>query len=235
MCATACLRSGVGLLTCSLPADTFAIIHTTIPEAMVIERDEEGDLSAFAAIGVGPGLGKENHTASKLLQVLQQYKKPMVVDADALNILSEHKEWLDEVAKHSILTPHPKEFDRLFGESSDDFERMNKAVDAAKQYQLIIVLKGTYTLVTDGVRNYFNSSGNNGMATGGSGDILTGLLTGLLCQKYQPFEAAVMGVYLHGLAADLSIQEQSYESLLPIDVVAHLGAAFKQLQNNKGA
>lgn len=235
MCATSCLRSGVGLLTCSLPPTDFAILHTAIPEAMMTERGKEDDVSKYSVIGTGPGLGKEENTALLLHRLLQQFKKPMLIDADALNILSEHQDWWKDVPQGSVLTPHPKEFDRLFGESKDDFERMNKAVENSAKHKVIIVLKGAYTLITDGERNYFNSTGNNGLATGGSGDILTGLITGLLSQQYSPFAAAVVGVYLHGLAADLCLDEQSYESLLPMDVVAHFGKAFKQLQNKKGA
>ena len=235
MCATSCARSGVGLLTCSLPPPDFAIIHTTIPEAMVIERGKEKDIAKFSVIGAGPGLGTDENTVSLFRYFLQQFKNPMVIDADALNILSQHKDWLREVPPGSVLTPHPKEFERLAGESDNDFERMNIAIEAAAKYKVILVLKGTYTLITDGERNYFNSTGNNGLATGGSGDILTGLITGLLSQKYEPFEAAVTGVYVHGLAADLCLAEQSFESLLPMDVVGHFGNAFKKLQNNKGA
>ena len=235
MCATACLRSGVGLLTCSVPPSDFAIIHIAVPEAMVVSRGNEKELSSFSVIGAGPGLGKEEDMAILLYTMITQFKKPMVIDADALNILSEHPDWMNDLPKGSVLTPHPKEFGRLFGESKDDFDNINKAITAAKKYQIIIVLKGTYTLITDGERNYFNSTGNNGMATGGSGDILTGLITGLLSQKYMPFEAAVTGVYLHGLAADLCLKEQSFESLLPMDVVSRFGAAFNWLQNKKGA
>ncbi len=231
MCATSCLRSGVGLLTCSLPPNDFAILHTAIPEAMMMERGKEDDVSKYSVIGCGPGLGKEEETALLLHKLLQQFKKPMLIDADALNILSEHPDWWKDVPQSSILTPHPKEFDRLFGESNDDFERTNKAIENAAKQKVVIVLKGAYTLVTDGNRNYFNSTGNNGLATGGSGDILTGLITGLLSQHYEPFAAAVVGVYLHGLAADLCLDEQSFESLLPMDVVQNFGKAFKQLQN----
>lgn len=235
MCATSCLRAGVGLLTCSLPRNDFSIIHTAIPEAMVVEREKEGDLSKYSVIGTGPGLGTEDKAALFVHSLIQQFKNPMVIDADALNILSKNKAWLAETPQQSVLTPHPKEFDRLFGDSESDFERVEKAIGAALKNNIIIVLKGTYTLVTDGKRNYFNSTGNNGLATGGSGDILTGLITGLLSQKYAPFEAAVVGVYIHGLAADLCLDEQSYESLLPMDVVARFGRAFKEAEKNKGA
>ena len=235
MSATSCLRSGVGLLTCSLLPDYFSIIHTTIPEAMVVARENEGDLSRFSVVGMGPGLGTDEDTAAIVHSLIQQVKHPVVIDADALNIISKHTEWLTEVPHQSVFTPHPKEFDRLFSDSRTDFERMEKAVAEALKNNIVIVLKGTYTLVTDGKRNYFNSTGNNGLATGGSGDLLTGLITGLISQKYLPFEAAVLSVFIHGLAADLSLEEQSYESMLPMDVVLHFGKAFQQLQKNKGA
>ncbi len=235
MSATSCLRSGVGLLTCSIPENDFAILHNTIPEAMVIGRSQEEDVSKYTVVGTGPGLGTEEETAKLVHSLIQQFKNPMVIDADALNIISKNKDWLKEIPKDSVLTPHPKEFERLFGESRDDFERINKAIRAAFDNNIILVLKGTYTLVTDGKQNYFNSTGNNGMATGGSGDILTGMITGLLAQKYPPFEAAVMAVFIHGLSADLCLEEQSYESLLPMDMIQKFGKAFQQLQKNKGA
>ncbi len=235
MCATSCLRSGVGLLTCSIPKNDFSILHISIPEAMIIERGKEKDIDHFTVVGLGPGLGKEEATALLIHSVLQQYKKPMVIDADGLNILSQYKDWLNDLPENSVLTPHPKEFERLFGECDNDFERMNKAIEMAGKHKVIIVLKGTFTLITDGKRNYYNSTGNNGMATGGSGDILTGIVTGLLAQQYKPFEAAVTAVYIHGLAADLCLDEQSFESLLPMDIVSHFGKAFLQLQKNKGA
>lgn len=235
MCTKSCLRSGVGLLTCSLLPGTFSIIHSTVPEAMVMERGEEKDLSKYSVIGVGPGLGTEEPTSTLLESFLNNFNKPMVIDADALNIISKNKSWLSKVPKDSILTPHPKEFERLFGETNSDWERMEKAIAAARESEIIIVLKGTYTFITDGQRNYFNSTGNNGLATGGSGDILTGLLTGLLSQKYPAFDVAILGVYIHGLAADLCLDEQSFESLLPMDVIEKYGKAFKQVKNNKGA
>ena len=235
MCTRSCLRSGVGLLTCSLTRDTFSIIYNTAPEAMVTFRGQETELSKYSTIGAGPGLGTDEIVSSILFSFISEFRKPMVIDADALNIISKNKRWLEKIPEGSILTPHPKEFDRIWEESNDDWDRMNKAIKAAKEYQIIIVLKGTYTLVTDGARNYFNSSGNNGLATGGSGDILTGLLTGLLSQKYEPFKAAVTGVYIHGLSADLCLKKQSFESLLPMDVVEKFGKAFQLLQKNKGA
>ncbi len=234
MCAKSCLRSGVGLLTCSDLRDDFVIMHTSAPEAMMVERGCEGDLSKFSTIGIGPGLGTDTECTALVLSILQSYKQPMVLDADALNIISQQG-WLNQLPAHSIITPHPKEFERLFGAADNDFEKINKAIEAAAEYNIVIVLKGAYTLVTDGKRNYFNSTGNNGLSTGGSGDVLTGLISGLLAQEYCSFDAAVCGVYVHGLAADFCLEEQSEESLLPTDIVEKFGKAFKHLQNNNGA
>ena len=235
MCATACLRAGAGLLTCSVPKEYFSILHITIPEAMMVARGNEEEWNNYAVIGIGPGVGKEPDTVFLLQKALQNTRKPMVIDADAINILSDHEDWMDYIPQGSVFTPHPKEFDRLFGKSENDFDRMTKAVKAAKEKKIIVILKGAYTLITDGERNFYNTTGNNGLATGGSGDTLTGIVTGLLAQKYKPFDAAVVAVYIHGLAADLCLGEQSYESLLPTDLMSKLGKSFQQLQKNKGA
>jgi NAD(P)H-hydrate epimerase len=152
----------------------------------------------------------------------------MVLDADALNILSTHPELWESVPPYSILTPHPKEFHRLFGPSPDDFARLEKAREMARLHQCIIVLKGHYTYIAmPGGKGYFNSTGNAGMAKGGSGDVLTGILTALLSQGYSPGEAALLGVYLHGLAGDCAAASWSQESMLPSDLTEHLGAAFR--------
>ena len=234
MCAKACLRSGVGLLTCAVPEEEFAILQTTVAEAMVINRNETPDVSKYSAIGMGPGLGTEEVMAALIQNVIAQYKHPMLLDADALNIIAKHKDWLSLLPQHSIITPHPKEFDRLFGESSNDFERMQKAIDASVQYPIIIVLKGHYTLIAHEGKGYFNTTGNAGMATGGSGDTLSGIITALLAQQYPPFSAAILGVYVHGLSGDVCLEEQSYESLLPTDMIEKLGKAFKQISIKKG-
>ncbi|TKK67387.1 NAD(P)H-hydrate dehydratase [Ilyomonas limi] len=235
MCAKACLRSGVGLLTCAIPREEFAVLQTTTAEAMVINRKEIPDISKYDAIGIGPGLGTADEMITLLLNVVERYKQPMLLDADALNIIARHTDLLQLLPKHAIITPHPKEFDRLFGESSNDFERMQKAIDASVQYNIIIVLKGHYTLIANEGKGYFNTTGNAGMATGGSGDILSGIITALLAQQYSPFGAAILGVYVHGLAGDWCLEEQSYESLLPTDMVEKLGKAFKQISNKKEA
>lgn len=234
MCAKACLRSGVGLLTCAIPEEEFVVLQTTIAEAMVTDRNEVQELSKYDTIGIGPGLGTTDDIAAMVENIIQQFRKPMLLDADALNNIARHKEWLSLLPQYTIITPHPKEFDRLFGESSTDFERMQKAVDAAVRYHMIIILKGHYTLITSEGKGWFNTTGNAGMATGGSGDTLSGIITALLAQHYPPLHAALMGVYLHGLSADLCLDTQSYESLLPTDMIEKLGKAFIQIGMKKG-
>lgn len=234
MCAKACLRSGVGLLTCAVPQQEFAVLQITAAEAMVTDRNEALDVSKYNAICIGPGLGTTDDIAALVQNAMQQYKHPMLIDADALNIISKHKDWLSMLPANSIITPHPKEFDRLFGESSNDFERMQKAIDAAMQYNIVVVLKGHYTLIAHEGKGWFNITGNAGMATGGSGDTLSGIITALLAQQYPQLHAALLGVYIHGLSGDLCLAEQSYESLLPTDMTEKLGKAFKQISIKKG-
>jgi NAD(P)H-hydrate epimerase len=226
----ACLRSGIGLLTVNTPEWGYPILQTAVAEAMTTPREQQApDLSKYTVIGMGPGLGTENDTAALVKYVLEQAGKPLVLDADALNIISRHPEWLGDIPADSILSPHPKEFDRLFGAHSNDFDRMHKALECSLQYPLVIILKGHHTLVCYQGKGYFNTTGNAGMATGGSGDVLTGILTALLAQPYTCLQAALLGVYLHGRAADLALEQQSMESLLPGDIIDYLGRAFTSL------
>ena len=235
----ACLRSGAGLLSSHVPGCGYGILQTAVPEAMAfVDVDERiptaltGDPSVFSTVGMGPGIGTEGRTVELLRDLLRRCSKPMVLDADALNILSSSEDLWKLVPANSVLTPHPKEFERLFGPSADDYARVEKAREQAKERQCIIVLKGHYSFVAmPGGKGYFNSTGNAGMAKGGSGDVLTGILTGLLSQGYSPGEAALLGVYLHGLAGDLAAAQWSQESMLASDLVEHLGAAYEWLQN----
>jgi len=222
-----CLRSGSGLLTVNVPQPEAAILHGTAPEAMVQQREEKnGQLETFSAIGIGPGLGTGPDTEKLLRRMIDGYQHPIVFDADALNIIAKHPDWIPQLPKGSILTPHPKEFERLFGVFPSDFERWDAAISLAKQHSLVIVLKGHRTLVAANGNGYFNITGNAGLAKGGSGDLLTGMITALLAQHYPPCDAAIVGVYLHGLAADLALEQQSMESLLPTDVAEYIGKAF---------
>ncbi|MEQ8706136.1 MAG: NAD(P)H-hydrate dehydratase [Phaeodactylibacter sp.] len=236
LAARGALRSGAGLVTLHVPKVAYPIVQTALPEAMVSLDDHElqftaaPDLSPYQAIGVGCGLGQSPLTRDALSHLIHQVDQPLVLDADALNSISKQEELLRQLPPKSILTPHPKEFERLFGPTSHDFQRHELQVRKARELGIIIVLKGAHTCIAlpDG-RAYFNSTGNAGMATGGSGDVLAGILTGLLAQGYPPEEAALLGVYLHGLAGDCALAQQSQESLMAGDLTEALGQAFKQL------
>lgn len=237
LAARACLRSGVGLLSCHIPACGYLPMQTAVPEAMCLCDQHEQHLTAipfeegkYHSVGIGPGIGQHPDTVQALERFLDQCKTPLVLDADALNILGRHPRLLEKIPRHSILSPHPKEFERLFGESGDDFERLKLLGEKCRQYSLYILLKGHYscTATPDG-RFFFNPTGNAGMATGGSGDVLTGILTGLLAAQYEPLHAALLGAFLHGRAGDLAAAALSQESMLASDITENLGAAFKSL------
>ena len=232
----ACLRSGVGLLTVQIPHLGYSIIQTAVPEAManVDQHDytftEFPDLSQFSAIGVGPGIGMKSNTKKALCELLEKSQVPLVIDADALNILAENQAWLEKLPENSILTPHPGEFRRLVGESANSYAYIQKQLEFSKKYKVIVVLKGAFTSVsTPSGKLYFNSTGNPGMATAGSGDVLTGIILGVLAQGIPPEKAAVAGVYLHGLAGDLATKEKSEVSLIAGDIVEYLGKAVLEI------
>ena len=237
LAAKACLRSGAGLLTAHIPARGESVFQTAFPEAM-LSFDEHPDhlstppeLDAYAAIGMGPGLGTHPESSAAIERILRSASKPVVIDADAINILASNKEWLKDVPQHSILTPHPKEFERLAGESANSYERLAKARAFASDHKVCLVLKGAYTAICTPIGNvYINSCGNPGMATAGSGDVLTGIILGLLAQGYFPESAAVIGVFLHATAGDLAASSHSEESLIASDIIDMLGTAFKQLK-----
>ncbi|MBL7766441.1 MAG: NAD(P)H-hydrate dehydratase [Chitinophagaceae bacterium] len=229
--AKAILRSGAGLCSVMIPESENDIIQSALPEAMSIpygELENMPDLTKYQSIGLGCGLGTDIHASRLLEDLLHNASIPLILDADALNILSEHPEWLALIPKGSLLTPHPKEFDRLFGPSNNSEDRMNLQLQKSKSFGLLILLKGHHTcLSTPEGTCYFNSTGNPGMATGGSGDVLTGIITGLFAQYHDLQTAALIGMYLHGLAADLAAKEHSQESLIASDINDYLGKAFK--------
>lgn len=234
--ARAVLRSGAGLVTCHVPRSGYEIMQITFPEAMCTidahryNTTEVGPLDAYQTIGIGPGIGTEVLTAKALRSVLSRYDKPMVLDADALNLMAKEPSLLELVPKHSILTPHPKEFERLFGTTENSFARWRVLSREARSKALVIILKTGYTSIATPDGNvYVNPTGNPGMGTAGTGDALTGLLTGLLAQGYSPREAALLGVYLHGLAGDIAAEEMTQQFLLAEDVVSHIGAAYRRL------
>ncbi|MBT3386038.1 MAG: NAD(P)H-hydrate dehydratase [Prolixibacteraceae bacterium] len=233
LASKACLRAGVGLLTSHVPRLGYSIIQTAVPEAMasVDQHDsmftEFPDLKTFSAIGIGPGLNQKHNSCSGLCSLLEASKVPLVIDADALNILSENKDWLEKLPENSILTPHPGEFRRLVSETKDSFENIQKQIQFSKKYKVVIVLKGAFTSIsTPEGKLFFNSTGNPGMATAGSGDILTGIILGLLAQGFSSKEAALAGVFLHGMAGDFAAQEKSEFSLIARDLIDYLGKSF---------
>jgi ADP-dependent NAD(P)H-hydrate dehydratase / NAD(P)H-hydrate epimerase len=238
LAAKAVMRSGAGLLTVHIPSSLYDILQISIPEAMVQTDLNElhisevsVDTQRFTTIAIGPGLGTEAPTKLAMAKLLSDYRRPLVIDADGLNILSQDKSLLAKLPAGSILTPHPKEFERLFGGTENDFDRLRLAATFAKKLQVVIVLKGHHTAVIDaGEIVYFNTTGNPGMATGGSGDVLTGIIASLLSQGYEPIDAALCGVYLHGLAGDLALEFQSEESLLASDLIENIGQAYKSIR-----
>lgn len=232
--ARAALRSGAGLLTVHVPRCGYSIIQTSVPEAMAtVDSNEDhfsdaGDASMYDVIGIGPGLGITSQTVTGLRKVLQQ-RKPMVIDADALNILAGSRELLHLIPTGSILTPHPGEFKRLVGEWKNDFERLELQRKLAAQTKSTVILKGAHTSIADPDGNvFFNSTGNPGMAKGGSGDVLTGVLTGLLSQRYPATEAAIIGVFAHGLAGDIAAREMGENSVIAGDIVEFLGQSLRR-------
>ncbi len=236
--AKAALRTGAGLVTCQVPSRGNVVMQCYVPEAMIISDKSEEIITdkvvndPFSAIGIGPGMGTDMESQAVVYDLIKSWKKPLVIDADALNILSQNKSWLGMFPGKCILTPHPKEFERLAGRSSNSYERLMKQIDFSSKYNCIVVLKGAHTAVStpDG-RVWFNSTGNPGMATAGSGDVLTGIILSLLAQGYDPHDAALTGVYLHGLAGDIAVERSCYESVIASDIIACIGEAFNRIRS----
>ncbi len=229
--ARACLRSGVGLLTVQVPRCGYAVLQTAVPEAMCRPDGHQNVLTGasevespapadYSTVGIGPGIGKAPETLSMFRELLPTLKKPIVVDADALNLLAENNDLLTLLPPNSILTPHPKEFERLTKKWNDDYEKLDILKDFAKKYQVVVVLKGAYSAIaTPTGEIHFNSTGNPGLSTGGTGDVLTGVLTALLAQGYDPVEAAVLGVFAHGQAGDRAAEQRGPIGMVASDVV----------------
>ena len=190
-----------------------------------------GNTDAYSAVGIGPGIGTDPDSQKALYKFITGCKRPLVIDADALNILSLNKEWLALIPEGAILTPHPKEFERLAGKTENSYLRLQRQIKFSSDYKCIVVLKGAHTSITtpDG-KVVFNSTGNPGMATAGSGDVLTGILLSLLSQDYTPENAAVLGVFLHGLAGDIAAKELCYESIIASDIIKYMAKAFNKLR-----
>ena len=238
LAAKACLRSGAGKVTIHSPKRNNVILQISVPEAIVQLDTEETifseavDTEGYTALGIGPGLGQNETSAIALIAQLRRTQCPIVADADALNMLANHRAWMTQLPKGIIITPHPKEFDRLEGNCADSYERLTKARELAERLQGYVIVKGHYSALCcpDG-HVMFNNTGNAGMATAGSGDVLTGIITALLARGYQQRDACVVGMYLHGLAGDIAAKHVGMESLIASDLLKYLPEAFKRLND----
>ena len=237
LAARACLRCGVGKVTVHSARKNNDILQISLPEA-ILSHDNNDELvsnaistEAYSALGIGPALGTEHKTAVAFIELVRHARIPLVIDADGLNILSDHKGWIQQIPKWAILTPHPLEFRRIGNRSVDSYSTLSEALEMAVQHQFYIVLKGHYTAIcTPEGRVYFNPTGNSGMATAGSGDVLTGIITALLAQKYTALNACRLGVYLHGLAGDIAARDLGETCVMASDIIACLPKAFKELE-----
>lgn len=236
----ACLHSGIGKLSIHTCSGNNTIMQISLPEAVLIPDKnnryitEVVDISRFQGIGIGPGLGKDNNTAEALQSYIAVSDDPLVLDADALNILGDHREWMSHIPAGSILTPHAKELENMTGSCANSYERLMHATDLATQYQIYVILKGHYSAIcTPQGKVLFCPRGNAGMATPGSGDVLTGILTGLIAQGYPPSQAAILGVWIHGTAGDIAARELGEEYMLANDIVTNMSGAFRELKNKE--
>ncbi|MGB3146049.1 MAG: NAD(P)H-hydrate dehydratase, partial [Maribacter sp.] len=228
----AALHVGSGLVSSYVPKVGYAILQTAIPEIMVITDENEHSISNIKfniepkVIGIGIGMGTEEITAKALALFLESNKLPLVVDADALNLISKNKSLLAKLPAQSILTPHPKELERLIGKWTNDFDKLEKTKSFSKEHDVVVIIKGAHTITIYEDKGYINTTGNPGMATAGSGDVLTGIITGLVAQGYEPLLAAIFGVYLHGKSGDIAVESMGYQSLTASHIIDNLGSAF---------
>tara|TARA_R110000764_G_scaffold929_5_gene3463 strand:- start:1147 stop:2688 length:1542 start_codon:yes stop_codon:yes gene_type:complete len=228
----AALQAGSGLVTSYIPKIGYVILQASLPEVMVLTDVDENELSNINfdikpnVVGIGVGMGTTKTTTTALANFLKVNKLPLVIDADALNILSENKDLLKSIPEDSVLTPHPKELERLIGKWKDDFDKLNKVKKFSKKYKCIVVIKGAHTIIVHNEKGYVNTTGNPGMATAGSGDVLTGVITGLRAQGYAALDAAIFGVYLHGRAGDIAVESTGFQSLTASHVIDNLANAY---------
>ncbi len=229
------LLAGSGLVTAYVPKCGYLPLQSSFPEAMVLTDSEEEKISNIDftispnVIGLGVGIGTDAETVQALANFLDKNTIPLVLDADGLNILSTNPELLDKIPAQSVLTPHPKELERLLGKWENDFDKLKKVKEFSKKYDCIVVIKGAHTITVYGDRGYVNTSGNPGMATGGSGDVLTGMITGLRAQGYPALHAAIFGVYLHGKAADIAVGETGFQALIASSILDYIGKSYLDL------
>nr|WP_091429739.1 NAD(P)H-hydrate dehydratase [Flavobacterium degerlachei] len=239
LASNSCLKTGCGLVTAYVPECGYQILQISNPEVMTLTDESEKYISNITfdikpqAIAIGPGLGQETETQKAVHDFLKTNKIPLVIDADALNILSNNKDWLALLQPKTIVTPHPKELERLIGKWSTEADKFDKTIAFSRQYNLVVVMKGAPTHIIDGGTIYENTTGNAALATAGSGDVLTGIITSLVAQSYKPVDAAIMGVYLHGLTADIALPKTGYQSFIASDIIKYLGKAFLSLEKSK--
>ncbi|TRX22209.1 NAD(P)H-hydrate dehydratase [Flavobacterium franklandianum] len=232
----ACLKTGCGLVTVFIPRCGYKIVQTANPEVMVLTDLSVKYITRIAfdfvpqAIGIGPGIGRDIETHTALHRFVKTNKTPLVIDADALTILSQNQQWLTFLPEKTILTPHQKELERLIGEWDSVAEKFEKTVAFSKQNNFVIVMKGAPTYIIDGETIYKNTTGNAALATAGTGDVLTGMITSLLAQSYEPVDAAILGVYLHGLTADIALPKTGYQAFIASDVIKNIGKAYLSLE-----
>jgi NAD(P)H-hydrate epimerase len=238
LASRACYRAGAGLLKVHTPSKGVDVLQQGVPEAIVDIDINEKIISTVNikdehnAIAIGPGIGTDSATQEALKNIFCSVKVPMIIDADALNILSQHPNWIAQIPPMSILTPHRKEFERLTGGvEASDYRLLMKQVDFAKQHNVVVVLKGAYTSIATPQGNvHFNSTGNPGMSTAGSGDVLTGILLALLAQGYTSEQSSIIGVLLHGLAGDIATEEMGEEAIIASDIIENIGEAYTCLR-----
>jgi hydroxyethylthiazole kinase-like uncharacterized protein yjeF len=232
----ACLKTGCGLVSVFMPRCGYEILQTANPEVMVLTDVQEKYISKIEidftpkAIGIGPGIGQGIETQTAIHRFIKTNKVPLVIDADGLNIMSQNKDWLRFLPNKTIFTPHLKELERLIGKWNSEDEKFEKTIAFSKLHHLIMVMKGAPTFIIDGELIYENTTGNAALATAGTGDVLTGMITSLLAQSYEPIDAAILGVCLHGLTADIALNETGYQSFIASDVIATIGKAYLSLE-----
>jgi hydroxyethylthiazole kinase-like uncharacterized protein yjeF len=237
LASKACLRSGIGLLTTHVPNCGVAILQTSIPEAIVRKDANEAYCSEientdkYTSIAIGPGISTNELTQNALHELLKKHKTRLILDADALNCLSLHPEWLKLIPENSLLTPHPKEFERLVGKWNSDEEKIQKLKQICTEFSIYVLLKSSKTILcTPNGELFINTTGNPGLAKGGSGDVLTGMLLAFFCQGYSTKDSAILGVFMHGLAADLAVVDKTEYGLLASDLIEFIPKAFKEIR-----
>jgi len=247
LASNACLSVGSGLVTAFVPECGYHSLQTSIPEIMVLTDDEDESIGEInipfepAAIGIGMGMGTKDETVKAFGSFLKKVEIPVVIDADGLNILAKQPSLIKDIPKQSVLTPHPTELQRLIGEWNDDFDKLEKAKAFSIKNDCILVIKGAHSITIYKDKGFVNTTGNPGMATAGSGDALTGMITGLMAQGYAPLHAAIFGVYLHGLAGDIGVSMDGYEALTASSIIENIGKAYMELlrppnqENEEGA